>query len=292
MIRLASFRRAAFAAQLLILPFMSSFAHAAVKCDETLSSSIPERSVRADGGSDVMKRLMGDAGERRDSAVTRELLTGNLPAHLRHLTPVSIDGTLSDGQKVEVTICVTPDYLSVGSDTDYVRIPLGLPAAARIADRFGFFLPTPRMVDAIYAQAEVQLAPSPMKPTNEMTTTGYLLRHNSIVSKMRAVMTLLPYALTAGQKKDVVLTQRLASKRGKVAIYGWHRTNGRPIQPLSTVHGAQYADYSHGVRLISQTAFVNGKQRPLSQILRDPQLAALVSSEGPIDAARLQASLH
>lgn len=292
MIRFASLRRAAFAAQLMLLPFVPSFAHAAVKCDETLSSSIPERSVRADGGSDVMERLMAAGGVTRDAAVTRELLAGNLPARLRHLTPVSIDGTLANGQKVEVTICVTPDYLSVGSDSDYVRIPLGLPAAARIADQFGFFLPTPRMVDAIYAQAEVQLAPSPMKPTNQMTTTDYLLRHNAVVNSMRALLTRLPNALTAGQKKDIVLTLRLTSKRGKVAIYGWHRTNGRPIQPLSTVHGAQYADYSHGVRLVSQTAFVNGQQRSLSQIMRDPQLAALVSSEGPMDAARLQASLH
>jgi len=109
---------------------------------------------------------------------------------------------------------------------------------------------------------------------------------------MRALVSLLPEALTAGQKKDVVLSTRLTSKRGKVAIYGWHRTNGRPIQPLSTVHGAQYADYSHGVRLVSQTAFVNGKLQPLSQIISDPQLAVLVSSEGPMDVARLQTSLH
>ncbi len=292
MIRLAMFGRAAFATQLMLLPFSSSFAHAAVTCGDTLSSLIPARSARADTGGNVMKRLMRQGGASRDAAVTKELLAGNLPTHLRRLTPVSINGTLSGGQKVEVTICVTPDYLAVGSDTNYVRIPLGLPAAARIADQFGFFLPTTRMVDAIYAQAAVRLAPSPMEPTNQMTTTDYLLRHNVKVNSMRALVSLLPEALTAGQKKDVVLSTRLTSKRGKVAIYGWHRTNGRPIQPLSTVHGAQYADYSHGVRLVSQTAFVNGKLQPLSQIISDPQLAVLVSSEGPMDVARLQTSLH
>jgi len=292
MIRLAMFMRAAFAAQLMLLSFTTASAHAAVLCGDTLSGSIPARSARADTGRNVMERLMSKGGANRDAAVTKEILAGNVPAHLRHLTPVSIDGTLSDGQKVEVTICVTPDYLALGSDTDYVRIPLGLPAAARIADQFGFFLPTTRMVDAIYAQAKVHLAPSPMDPTNQMTTTAYLLRHSATVDSMRARVTLTLGALTAGQKKDVVLTTRLLSKRGQVAIYGWHRSNGRPIQPLSTVHGAQYADYSHGIRLVSQTAFINGQPKPLSQILSDPQLAALVSSEGPVNATRLQSSLY
>ena len=48
---------------------------------------------------------------------------------------------------------------------------------------------------------------------------------------------------------------------GKIAIYGWHRLNGAPIQPLSTVHGACYADYSHGIRLVSETVLVDGKTR-------------------------------
>ena len=55
-----------------------------------------------------------------------------------------------------------------------------------------------------------------------------------------------------------------------------------PIQPLSTVHGARYADYSHGVRLVSAVAFVNGRPRSLLDVLQDPWLAGIVSDEGPI----------
>ncbi len=79
-----------------------------------------------------------------------------------------------------------------------------------------------------------------------------------------------------------MLTNRLLGKPDRVAIYGWHQHDGRPIQPLSTVHGARYADYSHGVRLVSATAFVGGEPRPLLEVLEDRQLAALVSDEGPI----------
>ncbi|MDE3029032.1 MAG: hypothetical protein KGH84_11600, partial [Paracoccaceae bacterium] len=80
---------------------------------------------------------------------------------------------------------------------------------------------------------------------------------------------------------------------GKVAIYGWQRTNGLPIQPLSTVHGAFYADYSHGIRLVSNTAFVNGKPHPLSDIFQDSGLAQIISAEGPIEHPhQLLASLY
>jgi hypothetical protein len=48
------------------------------------------------------------------------------------------------------------------------------------------------------------------------------------------------------------------------------------------VHGARYADYSHGVRLVSVVAFVNGQARSIFDILEDPSLASIVSDEGPI----------
>lgn len=265
----------------------------ATDCSAKLSRGIPRRSARADSGTEVMRRVMNLGGAERDAVVTREVLSGNVPGFLRDLTPVRLQGRAQSGKTVEVTLCVTPEYLSVGSDRDFVRVPLGLPAAARIADNFGFMLPTTRMVDAIYQQARVRLAPSPMTPGSKMTTTSYLLTHNDTVDRMRAERRDGLDALTAGQKKDIVLSTRLRNAPGKVAIYGWHRTNGRPIQPLSTVHVARYADYSHGVRLISQTAFVDGRAVPLADIMADPKLAAIVSSEGPIqNPVGLQASLY
>ena len=80
----------------------------------------------------------------------------------------------------------------------------------------------------------------------------------------------------AGHKKDLVLTNRLWQVPDRVAIYGWHRDVDRPIQPLSTVHGARYADYSHGVRLVSDTVYINGRKRPIDEVLGEPALAHLV----------------
>ncbi len=257
-------------------------------CSARLSRAIPRRPRSAAAGSDFIASLGNAAGGARDAAIVREATRGNVPNFLRHLVPVNFSGTLANGKQARITICVTPDYLALGSDRDYVRVPLGLRAAGQVAKAFNMMLPTTRMVDAIYAQAAVHLAPQPMPAGGQMVTTDYFLRHNATVQRQLAAAGASLGALVAGQKKDLVLTNRLASNPGKVAIYGWHRTNGRAIQPLTTVHGAAYADYSHGIRLVSRTAYLNGRATDLQELLMDSRYAGLINKEGAIGAPAIR----
>lgn len=245
-------------------------------------ATLPARPTKARAGSGFVQEVRHLVGAARDAAVTAQVMSGNVPDFLRTLVPVTLSGTGPKGQRIEIQICVTPDYLAVGHSADFVRVPVGLPAAARIAAGLGLMLPTTKMVDAIYAQAEVRVPPAPMPPTDQMASTEYFWRHQATVENQLDHVGTVSTALTAGQKKDIVLSNRLRSKSGRVAIYGWHRANGKPIQPLSTVHGASYADYSHGVRLVGSTAFLNGVPYPLAEILEDPQLSPIVSDEGPV----------
>jgi hypothetical protein len=96
-----------------------------------------------------------------------------------------------------------------------------------------------------------------------------------------------PDGLIAGHKKDVVVTTRMNSQPGRVPIYGWHRSVGDPIQPLSLVHGATYEDYSHGLRLIHPVAHVNGEAVALNLLVRDPQWGPLLSGETGLDLETL-----
>ena len=91
--------------------------------------------------------------------------------------------------------------------------------------------------------------------------------------------------LVAGHKKDIVTTNRLKEKPNRVAIYGWHKLDGKPIQPLTIVHGDTYVDYSHGVRLVAREVLLDGRAAQIEDVLRDPALAPLLSAEGPIRAA-------
>ena len=257
-------------------------------CTGRLARAIPNRSRSAPGGSEVIAAVNGSSGADRDRQILQAAFSGNVPDFLRNLRPVSFSGTTASGQEAVVTICVMPDYLAVGSDRDFVRVPLGLGAALQVADQFDMMLPTPRMVDAIYAQADLRLSPQPMTPGAQMTTTTYFLRHDGLVDQQMARAGGRLGLLVAGQKKDIVLANRLSSNPGRIAIYGWHRSSGSPIQPLSTVHGANYADYSHGVRLVSQTAFVNGQAVDLADLLTDARYASMLNSDGPITGRALQ----
>jgi len=118
-----------------------------------------------------------------------------------------------------------------------------------------------------------------------MTSTEYYRMHNTMIDKQSQSLGFPLGALVSGHKKDVVLTNRLVTHPGQIAIYGWHRAKGAPIQPLSTVHGAGYADYSHGIRLVAKMAMIDGNLRPVSEILHDSKLARVLSDEGPIRLA-------
>ncbi len=114
-----------------------------------------------------------------------------------------------------------------------------------------------------------------------MRSTAYIVHHNDLIAQERDALGAAAGELTAGDKKDLVLSSRLWSLPGRVAIYGWHRGVDEPIQPLSTVHGARYADYSHGVRLVSDTVYVNGAPRKMAEVLEDSSLAGRLTDEGP-----------
>ena len=265
----------------------------AAECGSRLARNIPRRPGSAASGSEFGAMLANVSGTERDQLIAREVLSGNVPQFLRSLTPVSLRGTNTAGTPVTITVCVTPDYVAVGDNDDFLRVPMGLPEAAQIADSFGFMLPTTRIVDAIYAQAAVRLAPRPMQAGPQMTSTSYLSQHNATIEGQGNAAGLRNGVLVAGIKKDLVLTNALRRAPSQVAIYGWHQSNGRPIQPLTTVHGRHYSDYSHGVRLVSQTAYVNGRAVALADLLEDRTYAAMLSNEGTISQPRvLLASLY
>jgi hypothetical protein len=226
-------------------------------------------------------------GIQREQAILDQFLKGNIPDFLRKLKPVFLSHQSEDGKSFTATLFAMPDYLAIGSDRDFLRIPMSLYTAAEIAARYGFFLPTRKIVDALFAQSAFHLTPEPMPAGPRMRSTAYYWEHNQRIKKQRLASRFFPLgALISGHKKDVVMTNRLVPGQGKIAIYGWHRPTGVPIQPLSTVHGAGYADYSHGIRLISDQVLLNGEPRLSYDVLEDPATADVLSDEGVIRQVR------
>jgi len=179
---------------------------------------IPKRPADAPGGKAFFAKLEGMKPAERETAIAEEIARGNVPDFLRTFHQIKVTAKDAKGKEHTAVLEVMADYLAVGSDTDFVRVPMTPMTAALIADRFGCCLPTRKIVDDISNSATVKLEPKPL--TTDRETVGTFLKHHEIVEGQREGKKL--GELVAGIKKDVVVSNRLDEKPNRVAIYGWH----------------------------------------------------------------------
>lgn len=277
--------------------FMGRKAYDAYRQDSVVLPSyfgFPPRRADAPGGREFARRASGLDAAVRDSMVYAELSAGNVPEFLRHY--VLITDSLKDakGRMHKVAIGVSADYVAVGNDSDFLRMPMLPKTAQRVAGLCGAVLPTRRISNMIHAHSVLKLEPQPMTPDRTMTTLPVFVRHDSVVEAGRMAGGCAAGVLCAGHKKDIVISNRIAGEPDRLFIYGWHYPDGRPIQPLSGAHDAGYVDYSHGVRLVCDEVLVDDRMYSLKALLKDPVLYALFSDEdGPMaEPGYVLASVH
>ncbi len=231
-----------------------------------------------------------DMARRLDSVTPWGLVT-------IHLTHPSLPGRALD-------VDVASDVFAIGEDVeDKLRLPLTPTNAQLVADVFGMMLPTTKISREIHRQASIKLTPHGLTcPVNRGPNLAQYADQNARIEQAIAEdVNAHGYVgdLVSGHKKDIVASN--IRKAGKVVIYGWGQLPNPPadeaknrlsldapwrVQALSNVHGDFYVDYSHGVRLVSPDARLDGAPVDLRDVLRDPELSALVSDEGPIADVR------
>ena len=246
-----------------------------LSCSKAYRLRTPVRTSQMTG-TEFYKAAFPMKWPQRDSLALQEFFAGNIPAFLKRFVPVSVQVTDSaSGRLVKATYYVSPDYLSIGTDDDWARINITPYAAQRIADSLHCFLPTRKIVDDIYKAAEVKLEPVPMYAFRDSTPTMY--HHHLIVEGQRKGRK----GLIAGIQKDVVISEKISrdSRPQRVAIYGWHKPDGKPIQPLYTGHIYWWVDYSQGIRLVSRNIKVDGKWMDYIDVMKDPLLKKLICDE-------------
>jgi len=254
--------------------------------DRLCSLNIPERPAYAIEGSEFVVQVSGLSIEDREKAVVREILSGNVPSFSRKLRSLKISQNI-DAKNYELIYFVACDYMAIGSDQDYLYIPLTPSTAQYLADKLNCSLPTRKVVDNIYTNSEITLSPQPIPPSDKMATIQVFEQHTDSIKQQFSILGFDRSAngIVAGHKKDIIISNIIYAPdrtNERVVIYGWHLSENSPIQPVYNGHTAMYADYSHGVRLVSNIAFINGDSIHLDDILRDPDLSILLSSEGVI----------
>jgi hypothetical protein len=242
--------------------------------------NIPPRKPDDETGSSFMKRIASLPPEEREEEIFHAISSGNVPDFLRNT--VTLTGKFADsaGTIHRVVYEAMPDYLAIGSNQDYCRIPMNPYTAQNLAYQFGGSMITAKLSDHIYQQAEIKLTPFnyiPVGNANELVTK--FEEHNSQIEKQFRESGGKPGQLVAGIKKDIVLTTRNATQPGKVVLYGWHKPDGKPIQPVYSGHIYWYVDYSHGIRLINNQVMIDGKRCLFTDILKDPFLYKILSDE-------------
>jgi hypothetical protein len=198
-------------------------------------------------------------------------------------------GTIESAWKDHTaTLFVMRDALAVGTDDDFVRVPVRCDTAQAIADHLGALLPTPHVADMIYDAADVKLAPMPQNTwvkDNTMGQTSRVLEYHALVQRGLDAAGAQAGHLLANMGKHWVITNRLwePGRKGFAANYGWHRgpTSADALwQPVEVGHGfAIWVDYSQLLQLVGPVMIVDGETMSTVDVMQSPDLYGLVSSE-------------
>ncbi|HKY63503.1 MAG TPA: hypothetical protein VJR29_08800 [bacterium] len=269
--------------------------------------NLPKRPENALGGSQFMEKVLGvDLKEfeknprqlgklskiERENAILEQIELGNVPEFLRRPKAVTIKGP--DGG--EVKTYVMPDYIAIGSNEDFVRVPLSPILAQALARKYDWCLPTKTIVEETYAQAGKRVVgPSYSHPEEFQANSAYLdsagfyLRSDlDIKAQLKGVAL---GTLVAGGKKELVVSPQVAvryagGKAGEaIDFYGLYGADEIPIQ-RTPGHGREagyrHTEYALGVRFVSPVLVVTKKSGEkvvmrMDKALQDPEIAKIFS---------------
>ena len=272
-----------------------------------MTDSIPLRAQDALTGRqfiELIRDTMGDIRgispaelDRRraqvEELVYREVTHGNVPDFMRpeNFREITVETQIA-GRTISAKVRVCPDYLAIGNNDDFFRVPLSPITARRIADRFGFVLPTQRLTDVIDTEARsvggflpfndapeiARRVTNPRtghsvfdgeqgKPWNLaaygyyegiwMLTPAFAIKQNEMINSDLVRAGSPPFR--SGMKKEVLYDPLafVESHEGgpPVVIYR------QGIQGLSNWHNETYHDYSHGIRFLSSDVHLTITER-------------------------------
>jgi len=83
-------------------------------------------------GTEFFKTVTTWKWAARDSLAVKEILSGDLPSFLKKFVAITSEITDSTGKIHHAVFYVAPDYLSIGTDDDWARIPLTPMAAQKL----------------------------------------------------------------------------------------------------------------------------------------------------------------
>jgi hypothetical protein len=243
-------------------------------------------------GSEFAKTILGKSGAEREALIYSAVANGHMPSWIREAEwkTILLTETIG-GLPHTLKLWVLPDYFSIGTDADFLRVPMWPATAQKIATYLKSILPTRKIVDAIYNAADFRTSIGPPKGLDyaKMASTEAFIASNAEINTRIAGKS----GLIAGGKKDLVIGPNLDGSH--VAIYSTPFSGAGPVRPSDIIasdgvhhaqyqtypspHSADFSDYSHGLRLVFGKGELDGKIVNLSDVF-DSNLYPLVSDQG------------
>ena len=242
--------------------------------------------------------LPSNAGPARDAYILNAVKSGNV------VIPWSTVKTNANGHQGEFRVFA--DALKV----DGVRVSVSAFLQQQIADLLSCCLLTAKLSDQMWAQRVATLPPFPQS-TIGMSSTTTMIKYSETIDAALAQLG-SPPGIVSTVGKNWILTNQLLQANGQPVLkatgrpaacnYGFFLLktfdgqtfdpcasgipNCRVIQGRGTAHDLLEVDYSQICQLVARNCFVDGAARDLHDILTDPVLSGLVSSEGPLRTVR------
>jgi hypothetical protein len=194
---------------------------------------------------------------------------------------------------------------------DGVRWGVGAQIMQKMADMLGALMPTAKLRCLQWQQAKLKLDPITASmvgfPISQISFTANMRKYSAAIDAAIAAAGGLGPNEAAPTGKPWIIANILANPnaQGHGDNFGWFVNvsgnswkgvaiypadaeflNLRVIQQQGTAHDLNQSDYSETPIFVSRDCVVDGQPRDLAEILVDPVLSALVSSEGPLKVIR------
>lgn len=250
--------------------------------------------------------LDADLRARSDALVRRVNESVDIPDFLRFFLPVRVKKTLADGNKpigYEAVYYVSPDWLSIGSDFEWCRVPLSAVAGQRVLNRFGCRHPTPLMARQIYESTRAPTGPvDPFVPFisresfkavegGVQSTEMFLALHQDIEFRRRD--STLGHLIT-GPMRDVTIGKVVSDKK-QLLLWGGVLASGKAAENKGAHDLDRFTDHAMGLRLVYGMLYIKkagGAWAPKSidEVLSNDVEYALISDERGVSPRYPEAS--
>lgn len=202
------------------------------------TESTEKKDQKSLGGHEFVESLKGLSYKEKSKRILEAVKAKKFPEYLQpeNFKTIEITETGPDGKVHTAKLKVMPDYFSIGTEKDHVRLPLDRHTAFAVADELDCVAPTPKLVEEIEKKADLEkeqrklneypalakalgIEYDPQKPLDPKLAKEMQKRYPNIDMKAYATLTQrlgIPYKAGEKQDGDLMMSLQFLEEHNKI----------------------------------------------------------------------------